>query len=674
MNLYRMPAIGLVRPWPQLAVLLGIFIIPLLLFLPALHYSLDTPIGLMENSPRLAHKFDGASSFLNYLHTAFVEAGRTRFRPFYEVWNGLVWKVFGEVAWVHHLGRWLLHFGAFAFCIAAFRRFSSSPEHPGLTAGRALRIIPVALLTYLLLFFPNLPTVRIEAVELHTIFFLSLCNWAAALVLTAGREGDAKQQALFCLGYIGLLLSKEINVAPALWLLVCWWALAIAKGLTAGKCIVGAMLALAFAVAVHRVNAALKMAEIRGLGFVPSSAISDRFPENAADILQGLFQYETSAAVTTVFILLLLVLAVAVAAKFSRRRFDGELAFILLLLGEFISMFLMLSLQYGTTLRYWSILVPCLATLLAFAAKFLLQAAKRHRSLAKGGALTLGAFIAFFVSANYYNFLYQVIAQHSARNLDALVVAELAPLLNSGKYVQANPYDWHFEEMQELNYPHIRKSHWPNAPYGSRRIRRAPPKDPQQPYYFLDIAGPPDLAGSFHARLVGRTDYGILGYAAKLANLMQGGAPHASLDWGMHKLGWYRWDIHALGRNPEGYVDRLTAAAGTPVAQSVFNVYFDGAKVMYAKNPCHEGDVRNFFFLHLTPARVNDLPRGRRSHGFDNLDFLITDYGIKIGDACLAVRTLPPYPLRRIRTGQYVLEDGALVWKTEFSVVRRLGR
>ena len=663
--------IGLLKRRPGVTVAkLGVFAVPLLLLIPALYYSLDTPIGLFERKPHLAHKFDSASDFLRYLRTTFMEAGSLRFRPFFDVWNGLVWRVFGDVAWPHHFSRWLLHFGAVAFFIAAYRRFSSPLDALHSPAGSLLQIVPPALLAYLWLFFPNVPTVRIEAVEVHTIFFLGLCNWAAAAVLAAEKNRPALGwHTLFCLGYLGLLLSKEVNVAPALWLLACWWALAIARGPTAGKLLVGVALTLALVVAVHRVGVTLETAELRQAYFVSSSPVLDRFPQNATVILQGLFQYYTSADITVAFVFLLLALAGLAVARFARRGFDGELAFVLLLFGELASMFFMLCLLYGMPNRYWSVLVPCLAALLAFAAKFLLVAAKRRKALANTAAVALAAFIAFFVLANYHNFLYQIVVQHSARNVDDLVIAEVAQLLNSGKYVQANPNGLPLEEMKILRQMGRRyERHWPNSPYGKRSIHGVPPKDPRQPYLLLDLGRQPALAGNIHARFAGRSDYGLLDYAAKAAHFLQGAAPHVSLDSGLRELGKYHWTIFAMPHNADDSLHQLTAQAGELVAQSVFDLYFDGDRITYFKRPCLKEDVEDWFFLHLAPVRESDLPKARRRYGFDNLDFLFWDYGIRIGEACLAVRTLPQYPIKNISTGQYIVEEDARAWEMDFRV------
>ena len=343
------------------------------------------------------------------------------------------------------------------------------------------------------------------------------------MVLTGEKPPPppARHHALFFLGFVGLVFSKEIDVAPALWLLVCYWAWVIAKGVSAKRLLVGTVLAAVLAFAIYKAANVLAHAQKHGAHFALTKPLDARFPENAMDVIQGLFQYETSIAITATLAFLLAALCVATVAKFVRRGFDGEIAFILLLLGEFISMFLVLSLQYGATPRYWSILVPCLAALLAFAAKHLLEAAASRKATANLVAASLAAFIALFVSANYYSFLYQVAIQHSARNLDDLLIGEVAQLLNAGEYVQGRRSDWAFEQLMQLNSHWNHKKHWPNSPYGANSIHRAPPENPMQPYYILDIMGHPGLVSlETRTALTARSDYGVLRWPEQVAALV----------------------------------------------------------------------------------------------------------------------------------------------------------
>ena len=104
---------------------------------------------------------------------------------------------------------------------------------------------------------------------------------------------------------------------------------------------------------------------------------------------------------------------------------------------------------------------------------------------------------------------------------------------------------------------------------------------------------------------------------------------------------------------------------GAPVAQSAFDVYLSDDGLAYIKEPCAAGDTDARFFLHIVPANPADLPTDRRERGFDNLDFRFADRGARIDGKCVATRSLPDYPIERIRTGQFVSGEGDL-WRTEF--------
>ena len=103
-----------------------------------------------------------------------------------------------------------------------------------------------------------------------------------------------------------------------------------------------------------------------------------------------------------------------------------------------------------------------------------------------------------------------------------------------------------------------------------------------------------------------------------------------------------------------------------PVASGVFELYLDGGRLIYHKDPCVAGDTRARFFLHILPAEVNRLPADRREHGFDNPDFYFSEHGAHRGGKCLASVALPDYAIALIRTGQFVADEGQL-WRAEFA-------
>ena len=95
-----------------------------------------------------------------------------------------------------------------------------------------------------------------------------------------------------------------------------------------------------------------------------------------------------------------------------------------------------------------------------------------------------------------------------------------------------------------------------------------------------------------------------------------------------------------------------------PAVRSDFDVYLGENTLVYVREPCSPAETEASFFLHLTPAHVNDLPDHRKQYGFDSLDFDF-DNRVSIFDGkCLAEVPLPEYAISEIRTGQGVHVDG----------------
>ena len=187
--------------------------------------------------------------------------------------------------------------------------------------------------------------------------------------------------------------------------------------------------------------------------------------------------------------------------------------------------------------------------------------------------------------------------------------------------------------------------------------------NPNAPYYILDIMGRPGLVAlDAHFAADARTDYGILDWPLKMASLVQGKSPHVRLDFGTHELGDYRWAMHAVPHSMGGYLEGLIAKAGEPSSDSFYDLHFLGNRLMYVRRPCLDGDIEEPFLLHLHPVDLSDLPEGSRRHEFENLDFHFQDYGVKDKDLCVAMRTLPQYPIGSIYAGQYRLGDGREIW------------
>ena len=102
----------------------------------------------------------------------------------------------------------------------------------------------------------------------------------------------------------------------------------------------------------------------------------------------------------------------------------------------------------------------------------------------------------------------------------------------------------------------------------------------------------------------------------------------------------------------EKTLEEMLAAAAGPVIESAMDVHVHGRRIFYVSDDCTGTDGETPFFLHVMPAREEDLPADRRGHGFDNRDF--HEAGVTFGERCVVRWQLPDYPIRRIRTGQYV--------------------
>lgn len=127
-------------------------------------------------------------------------------------------------------------------------------------------------------------------------------------------------------------------------------------------------------------------------------------------------------------------------------------------------------------------------------------------------------------------------------------------------------------------------------------------------------------------------------------------------------------------RFPVDYTDEYRDAypfitAGEPLRRSVFDLYLQDDRLYYIKEPCALADTGGRFFLHFVPVDVADLPLERQQHGTDNHDFDFAQRGELFDGKCVARATLPDYPLKEIRTGQFVI-GGERFWEISFPVAR----
>lgn len=680
------------RPGLSLTALLVVF--PGLLLLPVLYYSLTTPFGLIDDYYvlwSLVYIFDGWGEFSQWAQRQLLAWSLLdtvvfpRYIPFWEFYNGLLWKVFGPTPWLHRLLRWALHFGAIYMFLAAFLCFARSrPGSPGLVA-RFIGLLPPTLLVYLWLFFPNSPASRTSAIGFEGVFFLGLCVWMLARTLSregrpAGWRAEALTYGLFFLGYCGVAWNKETNIAPLLGLLAAYYAVILwerygRRGAGAmppvgdapgvfrramlWKILGGLPLVLVFLHTLVNVYTAASL-----LTYGTASITPELLVANARWLLAQLFQTETSLLITAGLAVLALFLLGWVGVRAGRRQWDGEGVFVVILLALFASMYLILCTSWLQVLRYWYPLLPLFAILLAFAAKFALAAAAGRPPLRFQGyscplrpavALLLAGFILFFVAGNYYNFLYQTVAQHYLRSTEAQLLAEITLLQEQGQYVRLITDGMEPTSSIQIYFDYILPRF-----YGQRRpIYQTPPGDAGQDYYSVNLAAAPEHP-------VWPESYRPLAYARNLAAILQFGPPYRLLDAGVGITSvWqiYANDLSALWSNG-GYLYRDGAERGEPAVSADYAVYRRGDYLIYRRESCEPAEANRKFFAHIRPVDLADLPEWRQGHDFDNLDSFLESSRFSSGGNCYALLPLPTYPIRSVNTGQYIPEQGE-VWSAE---------
>ena len=670
--------------------------VPVLLYLPVLYYSLNTPFALVDDYRTwvFIRIFDGFDIFYDWLSTEFLgyDWYDLRYRPFWEFYSAATWKVFGPVPWLHHLARWATHFGAVAAFAAAFLCFHPrNRDGNGNSAAsrRLIRLLPLTALIYLWIFFPNQPAARLSPQEVQTVFFLALCVWMTALTLLLHGKPQSRRSTLliyaaFCLGFCGLIWTKEPNIAPALWLLISYYALIAIEAMRrqAGSRI-GAVRALKavsvwkalgglplIAVFLHTLVKVYVISQEADYGTAPLT--QELLIDNALWIAQGLLQARTSLIIAAALALLSAALPLFVALNIAKRRFSAELVFTLFLLGLFASLYLVLCASWEQALRYWYILIPVFTTLLAFSIKSILECAAQFnlnripippRNLA---AYALTAFIAFFVCCNYYNFLHQTTLQNISRHNEANLIAEMTRLLDHKRYVYILNGDRKENEYNEylfslILYPHEFLPRFYGKQY---TVHTEPPQEAGQPHYivkhFKTVDSLPEI----------EEDYRPLTYAYRVADLLQAGSPYNKRDAGAGIALWQIYD-HEFNRiwwNGDALdVQRLIADAGSPIIRSDFDVYLNNRWLIYANNQCAAVNLDNIFFLGVFSVDNADLSEERKPYGFDNLYFDFADHGFNDGEKCFALRRLPKYPINRIHTGQYIVTDDGFhhTWEGE---------
>lgn len=553
--------------------ILLLYLIPIVLYIPVLYYLIPLPYAFGDSYDVSFYPgvfgdgFENLPTWISGVIFSLESGGR--YRPFWDLYNSITWKIFGTTPYVHIVGRLAFHFGAIYYFSLSFLCFSKIMKKEARYSGiighsltsRISTILPLALLTHIWLFFPNQPVVRLGSQELYTVFFLSVCNYMIARALS-GTGGKLKDYSIFLLSYAGLLLCKEPNIAIGLWLLsflaisflwkdsfFCW---------RRQSWLGGVPLILIFLHTFLKIYNAWKITGVGyGQAFSPSLLV-----ENSMHIVLGLFQLETSLLVGGVFgisfILSLCIVIFRIIKKENRR----ENFFILLLLGEFGSLFIFLSCTWRTACpRYWYPLIPILTTLVAFTFKYIVDfVLGRSKIIKRITILTLTpiVFLAFFVAVNYHHFLWLTVSHLSTRHIDMKLISEIDLLTDKGKCIQIERGDsfrfelllYYYHEFRPLYNKDRAYQVRDNRPttdfltYSSPPRRSVPACEPEKPYYVVEIEELPTLRPYMIFDNRGN-DSNLLSWTSRIGSFLQQQEPYLLNDCGISSPDTYQWIIYS---------------------------------------------------------------------------------------------------------------------------------
>ena len=624
-----------------------------------------TPFSLLDDylygeNLRDVLVFKDVGSFLNWAHRNFFSSDIWRFRPFWELANGFALAAYGKTPPLHHLSRWILHLASVAMFVSAVaivlgaERNGASTRTNGFAHSSQV-LVPIALMVYIWLFFPNSPVSRLQPQEIHTVFFLGLCNWIAALLLVEPATASAARayltRILLCLGCLGISWSKEVNVGIAACPFLFQLALLFWRSQRVRLEITSSLLLLSiFALATLRVYAASRNA---GVGYGEVFSTADLI-SNIKSVLGSLFQGRTSMLITACFMGLGVTLCIFVARRWRQRGLDCKLLFLAFLSVQFVTLFLALCLSYDVALRYWYPLIPLLATSMAFASYFIVGAASgKSEAMVRATKICLIAFIGFYIACNYSNFLFQIIVQHSAGTLEQKTIEEVTHLLEDDQPVWIVRTG---DEYEDKLIGHFNEGSFFTA-LEARHDLVFTWKPIALPYYYEISRSMPAEPSALVWSADNRRSYELFSMASAVAAFLQGGEPYLSRDAGIASFHRYRWNIY-----------RVAGEDRPRIIDAEFDIYFDRPtrSLIYVKSPCAAEDAHVRFYLHVAAQDRRDYSTERSKRlGVEELGFHLKDKGGRVGDDCIAHVKLPSYAIYSLSTGRVDPKRGR-IWSEDF--------
>ena len=408
-------------------ILLGLLCI---LLIPAVWYSMSTPFALVDD---YGMSCIPSLNLKTWLNDTFFGHPEGRYRPFFEIYQYAAWTALGANSALHHAARWLLQIAGFYF---AFRCLTlvMVARRTVVPASGFLLSLPILLFAYIFFLFPNQPAARLGPQEVNTVFFLLVLNYGVGKWLLLGNRaasGSVRQTILLLyLSFIGLSLSKEVNVAVLAYVLL-FFAVRFFRQPTARKQTFYLLpLLMIFLYTLQRVWVTAKSATY---GTVPVSP--EFIYNNILWIGRELLQTQTSLLISGTFIALLAVGVINRIFQSNRNGDTFDTVYTTFLYGEFSVMYLMICTSWYQALRYWYPLVPLMGLLLAANLDTLMTYAEKRDILSRSRGILLGLFLVFFALINYHNFLMQYATPHNARTIEDRMLNRITERLRDGEQI-----------------------------------------------------------------------------------------------------------------------------------------------------------------------------------------------------------------------------------------------
>jgi hypothetical protein len=426
---------------PSLKSVYGFFFtFMLILWLPAIWYSLNTRFALIDDYNSFYYVFiiKSVKVFLNFVKNFIVNNNIGRYRPIYEIYNALTWSWFGENYTLHHLARLALMLVIVVLSTKILKLY--------IPQGKPYLYLSILLFSGLFLFYPNHPEARLAPQECLLVFFCAILFYGYATVLVKHGGDILGNKALYVLilvSFLGMHLSKETGIFLGIsFLLVSFifdprrWRHSLAY----------LPLWIIFGHSSSKIYYMSQHPELYGVSKISKELII----YDSEQFLKKIFLTDANKILPSILIIGLISSLVMFFFRFSRTRSvlhtkelrklklrdyvnaDPLLPWLSLVLISIITFFTGLTIQEGLDLRYYYPLTYLLALYISSSLSSVWLLNELWQKI-----LTRFSWICvlFFITFNYYNFMYQFATQYYHRQMESQVLNHIETLLKNGETV-----------------------------------------------------------------------------------------------------------------------------------------------------------------------------------------------------------------------------------------------